>query len=145
MNIFNTKYISLFEPYNGVEYIYSILENIGHSKDFTTKEARRDGLRVIYELFELGLLEIFNWGEYEDKLKHKYLSNNEKMIYIQELWFLGADFCDFHQMPMFKFKDWYIKKLEKIGISHTTDWVSFVNTKIVDLEKWIEINKPSEN
>lgn len=142
IDIFEKKNVLLFEPENGVELIHYILQNINHYKNFTTLKARRDGLRVINQLFELDLIEVFHWGKYEHELKGKELSTFEKMMYLQELWFIGADFEDFFSMPMFKYKDWYIKKLEDLGMTHYTDWTTFVDENIDDLEKWIEENRP---
>ena len=142
--IFNKKKIFLFEPYDGIEFIYSILQNIGYYPDFTTKEARRDGLRIINNLFELDLIEIFHWGEYQKELKGKDIPLFDKMMYLQELWFEGADFADFTNMPMFKYKDWYIESLKNLGMNHYRDWEQFVNDKIVNLEEWIENNRPKQ-
>lgn len=145
INIFDKKNILLFEPENGVEMIYYILDNINHYNNFTTKEARRDGLTAINKLFELDLIEIFHWGEYESELENKELSIFQKMMYLQELWFVGADFGDFAGMPMFKFKDWYINKLKEFGLEEYNDWTKFVNEKIGNLENWILENKPKND
>ncbi|RSC96104.1 hypothetical protein [Tenacibaculum singaporense] len=142
IDIFDKENIGIFTPYSGVETIGSILQNINHYKDFTTIKARRGGLQVINKLFELDLIEVFHWGKYEHELKDKELSTFEKMMYLQELWFIGADFADFFSMPMFKYKDWYIKKLEDLGMTHYTDWTTFVDENIDDLVKWIEENRP---
>ncbi|MDY7395713.1 hypothetical protein UMM65_10700 [Aureibaculum sp. 2210JD6-5] len=144
VNIFDKKNIFLLEPYDGIEFIYSVLQNIGHYSDFTTLKARRDGLKVINQLFVLDLIEIFHWGKYQRELNDKKLSIFEIMMYIQELWFIGANFENFHNMPMFKYKNWYISELEKLGMTHTTDWEEFVKNKIGDLEKWIKENKPKD-
>ncbi len=144
VTLFEDKNVGVFSPYDGVEFIYSILQEIGYYSNFKSPEARRDGLLVIQRLFDLKLIEVFHWGNYEKKLKNKELSTSEKMIYIQNLWFIGASFEDFHSMPMFKYKDWYIEKLEAQGMTQTTDWEEFVATKIGDLEKWIEKNRPQD-
>lgn len=71
------------------------------------------------------------------------MTNSEIMNLIEEVWFIGADTPDFYGMPMFKYKDWYIQKLEALGLTHTgPDWKWFVENKIGDIEKWIEENKP---
>ena len=141
-NLFDNKHIFLFEPYDGIEYIYSILQNIGHYPDFKSLKARREGLMIINQLFELNLIEVFHWGDYENELKNKRLTTFEKMIYIQELWFIGANFEDFHKMPIFRYKNWYIEELEKLGMTHTTDWKEFVTNKIKNIGNWIEDNNP---
>jgi hypothetical protein len=141
--LFKFKNIQLFNPYDGVEFIYSILQGLGYcNNNFKSKKGRKEGLEVIEKLFELELIEIFSWGKYVDKLKSKELSNSEKMKFIEELWFIEADYPDFLNMPMFKFKKWYIKNLEKHGFNHFTNWEWFVKNKIGDLEKFIENNRP---
>ncbi len=72
--IFNSENIELFMP-DGVEFIYSILQNIGFT-NFTTNKARQNGLETIKKLLELELIEIFHWGEYHNKLKDKDISNH---------------------------------------------------------------------
>ena len=141
--IFRDENLLLFEPYDGVEYIHSILQNVGYYPDFKSLEARRNGLRVINKLFELDLIEIHHWGKYENELKSKDISIFEKMMYIQELWFIGAGFEDFYDMPMFRYKGWYLKELEKLGMTNTTDWKDFVKNKIGNLENWIKNIKMS--
>lgn len=142
LNLFDKKNILLFEPYDGIEFIYSILQNIGYYPDFTTLKARRDGLRTVNQLFELDLIEIFHWGSYENELKNQELSIFDKMMYLQELWFIGANFENFSNMPMFKYKKWYLSKLEKLGMTDTTNWENFVENKIGNIEQWIKSNSP---
>lgn len=142
MNIFDKKNINLFTP-DGIEFISDILQSIGYD-DFTTNEARRDGLRTINKLFELELIEVFHWGNYQNELKNKVIPDFDKMMYIQELWHKGADFEDFTNMPMFKFKDWYLNALNKNGMTSTTNWGNFVKKNIGDLEKWIKENRPKD-
>ncbi len=144
MNIFKENNILLFEPYNGVEYIYSILQNIGLYPNFTSIESRRKGLITINELFKLDLIYFYHWGKYENELKNKELTIFEKMMYIQELWVIGSNFEDFHDMTMFKYKNWYIEGLENLGMTIYTDWKEFVKSEIGDLEKWIDDNRPKD-
>lgn len=89
MNIFNKENLLLFHP-EGVEFINDILSSINLYKDYTLLSSRRKGLEVINKLFELDLIEVFHWGKYEGEFKGKKLSIFEKMMYIQELWFIGA-------------------------------------------------------
>ncbi len=45
-------------------------------------------------------------------------------------------------MVIFGSQKWYIKKLENLGLTHTTDWEWFVENKIGNLEDWIKKNRP---
>lgn len=141
--LFDNRHIDVFSPYDGVEYIYSILQNTGHH-DFTTRKAREHGLAVIGGLFDLELIEVFSWGDYQKLFYNLNLDRNQIVKLIDNIWFIGADYSDFIGMPMFKHKDWYIKALEKLGMTHTTDWKTFVEKKIGNLEKWIEENRPKD-
>ena len=140
--LFSEKYINLFIPGDGVEFIYSILQNSGIT-DFASSKSRVKGLEIISTLFSMELIEVFHWGEEHEVLKNKNLSKAETLDYIEKVWFVGADFPDFYAMPMFNFKDWYVQNLEKMGLDHYTDWEWFVRNKIGNLEKWIEENRPN--
>ncbi|WP_067032132.1 hypothetical protein [Allomuricauda sp. CP2A] len=142
-NIFAKENLNLFAPNDGVEFIYSILQNLGY-RDFTTKRARSHGLAVIKQLFELDLIEVFSWGENKKLFDNIILTKNQTLALIDNIWFIGADFSDFISMPMFKHKEWYIEALKKEGLNSTTNWKTFVKEKIGDLEQWIEKNRPKE-
>lgn len=146
MNIFDEKNIDLFHP-EGVEYLYSILQNIGFT-EFKSKEARTKGLDIIKNLFGLGLVEIFHWGNQHKVLEGKDLSNKEIMEEIEKIWFVGSDFSDFFGMPMLKYRDWYIEALRDNGFQmRGVNWKTFVSEKIgdmADLRNWIEQNRPKE-
>ncbi len=141
--LFDKENIYLFEPYDGVEFIYSVLQNLNIT-NFKTNDAREKGLETIEKLLDLELIEIFHWGDNHKQFADEIFSNAEIMMHIKTVWFVGADFSDFNSMPMFKFKDWYIKSLENAGMTHTTDWSGFVENKIGDLERWIEKHRPSK-
>jgi len=138
-NIFDSKYLYLFMP-DGIEFIHNILENIGINS-FKSLKARDKGLIVIKKLFDLELIEIFHWGKYDNIIRPLNLNKEQTINFIETVWFDNADFSDFSSMPMFKYKEWYLKGLNDMGLTHTTDWKKFVQEKIVDLEKWIEENK----
>lgn len=143
---FIEKNILLFEPYDGIEFIYTILQNTGHN-NFKSIEARDYCLKVLKKLFDMDIIEIFSWGERKEQLKNSSLSKEEKLNFIKDQWFVGADFPDFFNMPMFKYKDWYIKGLEKEGMDQMTNWESFVSNKIGGikyLSSWIKEHRPAE-
>lgn len=48
-------------------------------------------------------------------------------------------------MPMFRYKNWYLKALEREGLTNTTYWRTFVNEKIGDLETWIKVQKQKQS
>jgi hypothetical protein len=105
-------------------------------------EARQEGLSILQNLFKLKLIEIFHWGKHHEIIKQLDLNTKQTIKFIDVTWFEGADFEDFVDMPMFKYKDWYLNALKNEGLTHTTNWKSFVEEKIGNLEKWIEENKP---
>lgn len=139
---FDINNIELFMP-DGVEFIYTILQNIGFT-DFSTNEAREKGLETIKKLLELNLIDVFHWGEHHSSLKDENISNDELICHLENIWFNGADFEHFSNMIMFKFKDWYLSALKNAGLTNTTNWKTFIKENIGDLEKWIEENKPKE-
>ncbi|MCF8716464.1 hypothetical protein JM658_16680 [Joostella atrarenae] len=140
--LFDEKYINLFSP-DGIEFIYSILQSLGYL-DFKSSEAREKSISVIERLFELDLIEIFHWGDYQNMLKDRQFTTSETITHIKKVWFVGADFSDFYRMPMFKFKEWYLNSLREQGLEECTDWKIFVEEKIGSLEQWIEENRPKD-
>lgn len=125
-----------------MEFIHSILQNIGY-RDFTTKQARIDGLKVIAQLFDLDLIEIFHWGNHQNVLNGIKLDKSEIIKIIGNIWFVGADYSDFMGMSMFRHKDWYVEALKREGLKlNGMDWKTFVEEKIGNIEKWIEKNRP---
>ena len=72
--LFRSKNIGLFMP-EGVEFISSILFELGYTySNISSEKAREHGLDTIEKLFELELIEVFHWGNYEEKLKGKEIS-----------------------------------------------------------------------
>lgn len=142
-DLFDKENLDVFMPNDGVEFIYSILQNLGY-RNFTTKTAREHGLKIIYQLFDLELIEIFHWGRYNKIFENITFDKTQTLRLINNIWFEGADYSDFVGMIIFKHKDWYLKSLEKEGLTHSTNWKWFVENKIGDLEKWIEKNRPKE-
>lgn len=146
INLFNKKYINLFcYGGDGIEFFQSIMFSLGYSyKELSSLKVKKDTLYVIEELLKLKLIEVFLWGEKHSEMKDKEYSIEEILKYINSIWFDEADYPDFYGMVMFKHKEWYTHKLEKLGMTHTTDWKWFVENKIGNLEKWIQENKPNE-
>ncbi|MFS4456718.1 hypothetical protein [Maribacter sp. 2304DJ31-5] len=143
-DLFQKSDMDLFHP-EGIEFISTILFGLGYTyENLSTKQARDGGLEVIELLFDLELIEVFHWGNYNEKLNGTELSKKQILNYIEELWFEGTDVPDFYGMPMFKYKNWYINALKKEGFQFRgMDWKTFVNENIGDLEKWIEENRPN--
>ncbi|MBO0324181.1 hypothetical protein J0X14_17865 [Muricauda sp. CAU 1633] len=140
--LFDPKHIDIFIPDN-IEFISFILTSLGYGNtNESSEEAREHGLDTIEKLLELELIEVFSWGHYEDKLKGKEIPLIKKMRYMAELWPKGAKRGDFYEMPMFKYKDWYLEALERDAKDFDT-YEDFFK-KIGNLEQWIEQNRPKE-
>lgn len=143
--LFKEDYVELFMP-DGVEYISTILENLGYTyKNENSSLAKENGMQVIEELFRLDLIEVFHWGKSHEKLKDLIFTESETISQINHLWYKGAQGPDFYSMPMFKYKNWYLKALEREGLTNTTYWRTFVNEKIGDLETWIKVQKQKQS
>jgi hypothetical protein len=143
INIFNKKYLNLFLPNDGVEFLQNIMFGLRYTyKDLSSKKAKNDTLFVVQRMLELDLIYVFHWGDKNEFLKDKQFSIKETINYIDSIWFEGADYSDFYGMIMFGHKKWYTDKLENLGMTQTTNWEKFVQDEIGDLEKWIEENKP---
>jgi hypothetical protein len=143
INIFSKDYIDLFGPYDSIEFIHDILSNIGY--DFnkeTSKEAKADGLAAIRKLLELNLIEVFHWGPEHSIRKGKSYTKEEILDYVDSIWKEGMKFPDFYDLIMLKYKDWYINALEEEGMTKYTDWRTFVNSKIRNIEDFIKKHSP---
>lgn len=143
INIFDDKYVELFCPYDGVEFIQNIILGLGYTnKNLSSQKAKKEALIVIEELLNLNLIYVFHWGQNHSSMVGKVFTIKQTINYIDSLWFQGAGYSDFYGMVMFGYKKWYVEELEKLGMTHTTNWKEFVKNKIGNLEKWIEDNKP---
>ena len=143
-DVFKGKNINLFSPYSNellYDYIYSLEYTDEASKDW---KARHVVLSVLKTLFELDVIYVYKWYN-QPELKNKKLTINETIIKIDDIWFENAIYPDFYNMVMFGSQKWYVDALEKIGMTHTTNWENFVKEKIGDLEQWIERNRPKKN
>lgn len=110
------------------------------TNDRYTPEKKRKVLNTVSELLSNKIIYI---GNIENKkIKRWSLSNEDILKKIDVLWHERTDFEEFYDMVWFGYENWYIEKLEQIGLSNNIDWKIFVETKIGDLEKWIEQNKP---
>ncbi len=98
-------------------------------------------LNILKFLLELKVIYVFNWGNAQPPNIQDF-SNEDVINHIDKNWIIGAKYPDFYSMAMFGSTKWYVDKLEELGMTHTTNWESFVSEKIGDLEKWIEENKP---
>jgi hypothetical protein len=143
LDIFYSRYINLFLPNDGVEFLFNIINELGYNVDkpLSVKE-RENILFVIDQLFKLDLIYVFHWGKNHNEMKNKKYTIVETLNHINTMWFEKAYYPDYYGMIMFGHKKWYTDKLENLGLTETTNWEQFVKNKIGDLEKWIEENKP---
>lgn len=143
MNVFDFRYVNLFLPDDGVEFIHSIIESLGYGiRDYKSSEVREETLEAISQLLELKMLEVYRWEANQEEPNDRKLSDKEILNKVEQQWFIGADYVDFLGMVMFGHPSWYVDKLNELGFTPTTDWKWFVKHKIGDLEKWIKDNKP---
>ena len=114
--LFSEKYINLFIPGDGVEFIYSILQNSGIS-DFASSKSRVKGLEIISTLFSMELIEVFHWGEEHEALKNKNLSKEETLEYIEKAYRDGFVYDWFRLSNTFQ--------VNPSGISGGIIWIHF--------------------
>jgi len=140
-SLFKKEYIDIFSPYS-FEFLNIFIGQLGFfQKDYDEPKVKETVLSVLKFMFELDIIKINNW------MNHKYandykMSSIEIIEKIDSLWFKGIQYPDFYGIAYFEMKEWYISKLEQLGMTPTTDWKIFVEEKIGgDLEKWIKENK----
>ena len=113
--IFKKEYSDLFTIYGyGIDTIQHILHSLGYKYDKISDEHARDEcIYVLKKLLEYDIIQVNHWGKYHEIVNELDLDIRQTILYIKGVWFIGADFPDFHAMPMFNHKDWYVQNLEK--------------------------------
>lgn len=139
--LFSSDKIDLLCPQSN-ELLLDFVYLLGYDDmDLQNQNVKEDTLFVIEQLLEIDILYVHKWYE-NPKLDNTKLSVKETLDHLDKIWFKGAKYPDFFNMVIFGSKDWYVKKLQSLGMNHTTNWKWFVKNKIGNLEKWIEENRP---
>tara|TARA_R110000868_G_scaffold353024_2_gene614258 strand:- start:21 stop:461 length:441 start_codon:yes stop_codon:yes gene_type:complete len=139
------KNIDLFCPGSN-EFLNHFIYTLGYSdieleSPKMEDKIKKEVLITVKHLIELGVLNIKSWYN-RPEMSKKEITIDEVMKELDKVWFLGARYPDFYNMVVFGVPKWYDKALKDEGFTINTDWKTFVNLKIGDLEKWIEKNNP---
>lgn len=139
--LFKEENIGLLSPYS-FEFVNHLIGQLGYSQDqYDDTNVKEEVLKVLKLLFELKILRVFDWMN-NPELNNKIMSAEDTIKHIDDKWFVGIKYPDFYDIVMIGTQDWYINNLELLGMSHTTNWNTFVKEKIGNLELWIENNRP---
>ncbi len=140
-DLFKKENINLLCPYS-FEFLNHLIGQLGYNQEsYDDLNVKQNVLNTLNYIFDLEILEVYDWIN-NPQLKNQDMSYKEIVSAIDDLWVKGIEYPDFYGIVLFGPKGWYVKKLEKMGMTHTTDWQNFIEDKIGDLEKWIEKNKP---
>ncbi|RXG31858.1 hypothetical protein [Leeuwenhoekiella marinoflava] len=139
----------LFQPHNmnllcphSFEYLHELLGMLGYSsKQYHLQEAREKVFDTLEILFDLEILNIYDWVKKPD-LNNKKIPVKKILQEIDTLWDINSEFDHFYDFLIFGNENWYVEQLIKLGLTHTTNWLLFVKYEIGDLENWIEENRP---
>lgn len=137
INIFEEKYSFAVTP-QIVEYLFDLFYIEKHEHKSILKKRT---LHILKKVFELDILKVSEWLA-KPELNNVVLTIDEIIKNIDEIWFEKAEFPDFYAMVIFESTNWYKSKMNKLGLTPTTNWDWFVKNKIGNLEKWIKENKP---
>lgn len=134
------KNIDLFCPGTNA-FIFDFIYQLGYyDRDFgnLNKEntIKKEVLEAIKILIYLEVMYIKNWYD-KQEISKNLMTTNAIIEEIDKIWFNSARYPDFFNMLLFGNPEWYFNSLKKIGMSETTDWKTFVNENIGNLEKWI--------
>lgn len=141
INPFSDSYIDLLCPFY-IEYLWAITSLLKQNKE--EKQIKEKSLFIIAKLLDLKVIYIGNEWTTDKTILKWNLPFKEIIEKIDEMWFKDAQFPDFYEMIFIGYEEWYIKALEKKGLSSAKNWKEFVNQNVGDLEKWIEENKPKD-
>lgn len=143
-DLFKNEYLGLLDPYS-FEFLNHLIGLLGFSKtEYNDLKVKRNVLNVLKYMFELDIIQIKSWmnNSFKDDFN---MSIEETLNKIDSLWQRNMDFPDFYTIAYFETKEWYVNKIEDLGMTQTTDWKTFVKENIGNLEEWIEINRPISN
>jgi len=143
------KYLNLYCPLH-TEHLWDFIAEVLDKKNIPyegskKKNLKNEVLEIISKLLDYNLIYIGNEWLDQSTIKKWKLSNEEIIKKIDDIWFESAEYPDFFNMIWFGFEDWYKNKIKILGMTDTTNWETFVNYKIGDLEQWIEENRPKNN
>ncbi len=144
MDLFSKTYNHIFHPF-GLESLYHLSTFIKEkNKVKDVEKIKLLTLQSVSFLIEKDIISILEYDCTHSKSLKKIESNHKKTIEIIKNKLNDIEKLDeLYDFFWFKFKDWYVKGLENLGVSmYTLDWPTFVEEKIGDLEQWIEENKP---
>ena len=140
-DLFKKEYIGLLCPHS-FEFLNHLIGQLGYSQEqYDNLKVKQNVLNVIKLLFDLGILTVHDWVNNKD-LNNENLTSVDIINKIDDLWVKGIKYPDFYNIILFGTSGWYVKKLENLGMTPTTNWETFVKDKIGNLEKWIEDNRP---
>jgi hypothetical protein len=136
----NTK---LYCPHT-VELLFDFFGEFGIKTNETYSiEKKKKVLSKIHQMLDEEILFV---SKKKDNEFIRWNYPNEKIINrIDELWTETLNFSEFYNMIWFGYQEWYLEKLNILGVQYAKNWDEFINQKIGDLEKWINKNKPNKN
>jgi hypothetical protein len=140
-NLFTNDYVDLLSP-ETFEFLNLLIGQLGYNReDYNDPEVKKEVLNLIKIILDLDIITVHKWMD-DLTLLSEHMTTDEIVKKIDRLWMKSIEYPDFYKIALFGPKDWYKNKLEKMGFTPTTNWKTFVATKIGDLEKWIEYNRP---
>lgn len=128
-------------------YIELLFDYFGEFKIKTNERYTKDNKdKVLNSILEMLTNKVIFVSEKKKSEFVKWNDSNKIIIErINSMWTENANFSDFYEMVWFGYEDWYINALKKEGYrKEKYSWNDFVKTKIGDLEKWIDENKPKQ-
>ncbi len=132
---------NFYAPHN-IELLFDFFGELGIKPiNPYTIEDKNKVLMWVKKLLENKILYA---GEYDDKKRFITwdISINEIIDKINNIWLEDMEFSKFYDIVWFKYQEWYIKELEKIGYNDRVDWNTFVESKFnMNVEGWVKTRK----
>jgi len=134
-------YLEFYCPHS-IELLFDLFYkfNIKTNESYN-KKSKQLVLNAIKVLLSQNIIMLGSFDDGENFIEWN-IKKEDVLKKIDRKWKIDAEFPDFYNIVWIKYQDWYVYKLKDMGFKSTTNWSSFIENEIGDLEQWIKDNKP---
>lgn len=139
--LFTDEYLDLLCPYN-IEFLFDLIGYLNIPQEaYFDDSTKKVTLNTLDILLEMKIVQIDHWPS-KTSLNGQILNSSDILREIKSLWNSSSKFEDFYSIVCIAPSEWYLKELERKGLKNTSQWKGFVQSKIGNLNQWIQENTP---